>query len=288
MQVTGNKSFRCIENLSAGSDPVPSAMYHISILLRPDGFSFCVYRPSDRQMQMYRNYEIVSAALPAVTDAAAWEAAGKAYAGVFLEDEWLQQTYAACDVYSDFPLSTLVPSAFADPDLADLYFQPCADGLASQMAFHSEPLASGDASVFFGVPTAWETLWQPLSTAVRWHHLTTGLVEHLQRQADGCRLHLALTAGHVAVLLHDSVRGMLHHQTYEACTAADVLYYALGVLQLHGVAPSACAVTCQSTTTRLAADEVCGMLRPWFGDVSSLTDAGTWQGPPFDSLNTPQ
>lgn len=259
-------------------------MNHISIQLRPDGFSFCVYRPSDRKIVAYRNYETLAGRVPDVTDAAAWEEAGKVYAAVIQEDEWLSRTYAACDVFSDFPLSTLVPAGFADNASADLYFQPCAPGLADRMAFHSEALRSGEASVFFGVPASWETLWQPLSMpAVRWHHLAAALADRMQTPDAGLCMMIALSAGHAVVMLRDSVRGMLHHQTYEITSLTDVLYYALGVLQMHGAAPADCSVRCVSSTSLYTAGEACDVLRPYAACADALE--APVQEPPFENLS---
>ncbi len=280
MRVTGsNTDFRCLKDLSCSFEPSSTASYHISILLRPDGFSFCAVSPETHVCRLYRDYAFaVEPFAGNVWDLACVGAYAEAVRRVFAQDAALQLKYGRCRVFVDFPLVTRVPGAFFVPDSPEVYFRPYPPGAMDGMAFFSEPAGAGSDRLVFGLPQSWTEFWQKLSREpVTWAHAATALCDLEVAPSEEPLMKLLVATGHVTVSLQRNGR-ILHYNHHPAEVPADVLYFAMGAMRRHGVAPGRCEVRCVSSAPAMPAGSVADLLRPYV--LRTICPVATWPGQP--------
>ena len=277
MQATGNNTdFRRLKDLSCSFEPSATASYHISILLRPDGFSFCVVSPEAHVCRLYRDYAWGFAAN--MWDRSCVGAYAAALRQTIAQDAALQTVYGRCRVFVDFPLVTRVPDAFYAPESPEVYFRPFPPGAMDDMAFFSEPAGTGSDRLVFGLPRSWTEPWQALSSEpAAWAHAATALCDLDATPSEVPVLKLLVAAGHVTVSLQRDGK-MLHYNHHPAEVPSDVLYCAMGAMRRHGVAPGRCEVHCASSAPAMPAEEVAGLLRPYV--LRTECPVAAWPGQP--------
>lgn len=280
MPVTGsNADFRCLKDLSCSFELSSTASYHISILLRPDGFSFCVVSPETHACRIYRDYAFASESLAGqIWDVTAVGAYAAAVRQIIAQDAALHTMYGRCRIFVDFPLVTRVPGAFFVPDAPEGYFRPYPPGAMDGMAFFSEPAGVGSDHLVFGIPQPWTELWQGLSREpVTWAHAATALCDLEAVPSEEPLMKLLVAAGHVTVSLQRDGK-MLHYNYHPAELPADVLYFAMGAMRRHGVAPGRCEVRCVSSSPAVPAGSVADLLQPYV--LRAECPVATWPGQP--------
>jgi hypothetical protein len=221
-------------------DQVHTGKYRLSILLRPDGFSFSVLDTRTHTFIALSNYGLTSGSSAAPGNYKLCESLKE----VYNNDEWLQLPYLRVDIAYASPKVTLIPQGFVHEESIENYFRfnhqlDAAEIIAAQ---YSEV---GEMQLVYAVPACLQNLCaskfgilQPASTAGI-------LIDSLLKANDHIlarQVFLHLMGSYFDIIIIQG-RKLLYFNTFRQSSPEDLVYFTIYVLEQLGFVPAEEIVT---------------------------------------------
>jgi hypothetical protein len=232
----------CILNLVDPSfDPGNPDKYRLSILLRPDGFSFCVLDNRSYKFTAISDYRLIHATQAGKLRP---EKLCDKYNDIFSTIELIKLPFKSMDVAFASPKLTLVPAGFLRNETMDSYFR-FNHSLDATEELRSQLIAIGEMTAVFALPSCIKRVsdgWFAginisCNAAVLIQHLLTANSHILTRQ-----VFINVWAEYFDIIIIQGYK-LLYFNTFRKQAAEDLVYYAIYVLEQMGFIPAEEEVT---------------------------------------------
>jgi hypothetical protein len=232
----------CILNLV---DPVfdqgHTENYRLSILLKPDGFSFSVLDPRNITFVALFDYLANPSSVPSMKGI-------EKFCNVLREylhsNELLNKEYGSLDLVYASPKVTLVPQGFLSQGNTETYFK-FNHNLEAVEVIKDEIVPVGEMSAVFAIPTCLARLQEDLFPGIKIGCATTVLIQGLLKANAHIlvrQVFVNVWGAYFDVLVIQGSR-LLYYNTFRKQMPEDIVYFVLFVLEQLGFIPTEEEVT---------------------------------------------
>ncbi len=232
----------CILNLVDPSfDPGHADKYRLSILFRPDGFSFCVLDNRSYKFIAICDYQLIHSNKAVKLRP---EKLCDKYTDVFASIDLIKLPFRTKDVAFASPKLTLVPAGFLRNETMDSYFR-FNHSLDAAEELRSQLIAIGEMTAVFAMPSCIKRVSEGWFTGVKINCTAAVLIQRLLTANSHIltrQVFINVWGEFFDIIIIQGYK-LLYFNTFRKQAAEDLVYYIVYVLEQMGFIPAEEEVT---------------------------------------------
>ena len=227
---------KCILNLVDPSfDPGLAEKYSLSIQLRPDGFSFCIFQRDTDRCVALADYRLLFRQQPGIPR---WEKLCDKFNQTFRSLELIQLPFGKTRVAFSAPKLTLVPAELLRNEAAEKYFR-FNHTLEPVEQVVVQTLDNGKINAVYALPFSVGRLQEVWFTGSTSGSSSAALIQgllSLNRSGQVRQVYLNSWGNYFDLVILQGAK-LLYFNTFRQQAAEDLVYYVIFVLEQMGLVP---------------------------------------------------